>query len=116
MRANVAHPPKEQRASLARKLSGSRTEGAALRPREWTCAAATSRRVRSSQIFSCTDEKGSTHMKVTWIATGLLAAPLLAACGSKSEAPATPVAQTAPAAQPKLGIRPDGDTKVSIDL
>jgi acetylornithine deacetylase/succinyl-diaminopimelate desuccinylase-like protein len=56
-------------------------------------------------------------MKAIWIATGLIAAPLLAACGSKSEAPPTPAAQTAaPAAQPKLGIRPDGDTKVGIDM
>jgi acetylornithine deacetylase/succinyl-diaminopimelate desuccinylase-like protein len=55
-------------------------------------------------------------MKATWIVSGLIAAPLLAACGAKTETPAAPVAQSAPAPKPKLGIRPDGDTKVGIDM
>lgn len=55
--------------------------------------------------------------KVTWIACGLLAAPLLAACGSRNESSSAPAAaQSAPAPKPTLGIRPDGDTKVAIDM
>lgn len=55
--------------------------------------------------------------KVTWITCGLLAAPLLAACGSRNESSSAPAAaQSAPAPKPTLGIRPDGDTKVAIDM
>jgi hypothetical protein len=60
--------------------------------------------------------KGSKHMKVTWIASGLFAASLLAACGTKTEPREAPAVQSAPAPKPKLGIRPDGDTKISIDM
>jgi len=48
----------------------------------------------------------------------VLAVPLLAACGAKNESTPAPAAaaQSAPAPKPKLGIRPDGDTKVAIDM
>ena len=51
------------------------------------------------------------------IAGSLLAVPLLVACGAKNESsPAATAAASTPAPKPTLGIRPDGDTQVAIDM
>jgi acetylornithine deacetylase/succinyl-diaminopimelate desuccinylase-like protein len=56
-------------------------------------------------------------VKLNWIVLGLIAGPLIAACGGGGKSgSAAPAAPTAAAPKPSLGIRPNGDTKIQPDL